>query len=325
MNLLLSPLPTKKLTLKNRLVLPPMATAKANPDGSMSEEILAYYEEKTRDRNLGLVIVEHSFISEEGRANKNQLAVSEDHHVEGLRCLSTLLRNQGAVSCLQINHAGMYARPSDSAVMPFGVSPHPERKVAVLTENDILKVVSDFKNAAARAKEAGFDAVEIHSAHGYLLNQFYSPLTNKRNDSYGGNLKNRIRIHREVLKAVREAVGDLYPVFLRLGASDYQDEGTTLEDSVVAAKIFEGDGLDVLDVSGGFAGYTNPQEQTQGYFRALTKELKKHIQIPVILTGGITDLSAAEEILKNQESDLIGIGRAIFKDSEFLRKALEQL
>ena len=325
MSLLLTPLPTLKFTLKNRLTLPPMATAKAKADGSMSEEILAYYDEKTQDQNLGLVIVEHSFISEEGRANKNQLSASKDHHVEGLRALSDLLRKNGAFSCLQINHAGMYARPSDASVVPFGVSSHPEKEVRVMTDEDIKKVISDFSAAARRAKEAGFDAVEIHSAHGYLLNQFYSPLTNKRTDAYGGSLENRRRIHREVLRAVREAVGESYPVFLRLGASDYQEGGTTLLDSVETAKILEAEGLDLLDVSGGFAGYINPHENTQGYFRDLTGELKKHIRIPVLLTGGITDLYAAEELLLKGESDLIGIGRAIYKDSGFLRKELERL
>ena len=271
------------------------------------------------------MIVEHSFISEEGRANKNQLSASKDHHVEGLRALSDLLRKNGAFSCLQINHAGMYARPSDASVVPFGVSSHPEKEVRVMTDEDIKKVISDFSAAARRAKEAGFDAVEIHSAHGYLLNQFYSPLTNKRTDAYGGSLENRRRIHREVLRAVREAVGESYPVFLRLGASDYQEGGTTLLDSVETAKILEREGLDLLDVSGGFAGYTNPQEKTQGYFRDLTGELKKHIRIPVLLTGGITDLYAADELLLKGESDLIGIGRAIYKDSGFLRKELERL
>lgn len=322
---LFTPLSVKNLTLKNRIIMPPMATAKANGDGTMSKEILEYYHEKTKDEYLSMVIVEHSFISEQGRANKGQLSVSKDAHIEGLKSLADLLRKNNTVSCLQINHAGIYARPLDSFMLPIGPSPSPTKTVKVMTREAIGLLIKEFAEAARRTKEAGFDAVEIHSAHGYLLNQFYSPLCNKRTDSYGGSLHNRMRLHIEILEAVRAAVGEDYPIFLRLGASDYKEGGVTLTESIQAAKIFQEKGLDLLDVSGGFAGYTHPEDLQQGYFKELTSALKAHLSIPVILTGGITDLQAADQIIREEQTDLVGIGRAIYKDSNFLENALKEL
>ena len=156
---------------------------------------------------------------------------------------------------------------------------------------DIQKVVYDFTSAAIRAKQAGFDGVEIHSAHGYLLNQFYSPLTNKRTDEYNAQtLNGRLKLHKEIIKSVRNAVGDNYPIAIRLGACDYMDGGTTLQDSITAAKLLEQAGVDLLDISGGFCGYIKPNCKEQGYFREITQAIKAVVNIPVILTGGITEV-----------------------------------
>ncbi len=323
MKKLLSPIKVKDLELKNRLVLPPMATAKAEEDGTMSNDILSYYDEKTKDGILSLVIVEHSFISEEGRANKRQMSVGSDVMIEGLKKLRETIHSNGSLAVMQINHAGMYARQLDETLLPVGPSKSEEKEVRELQKEDLVKITEDFAKAASRCMEAGFDGVEIHSAHGYLLNQFYSPLINKRTDEYGGSLLNRIRLHVEIIRAVRKAVGPDYPVLLRLGASDYKEGGTTIEDSVTAAKFFEKEGVDLLDISGGFCGYTHPDVTRQGYFCEITEAIKKEVSIPVLLTGGITDLHAAEDLLVNDQTDLVGIGRPIFKDSDFLKNALD--
>jgi len=161
--------------------------------------------------------------------------------------------------------------------------------------------------------------------NGYLLNQFFSPLTNKRNDEYGGNVLDRIKIHLEVIDAVQSAVGEEFPILLRLGASDYVEGGTTIEDSIIAAQEFEKAGVDILDISGGFCGYIAPEIAGQGHFSSLTEEIMKVVSIPVILTGGITDVNFAEELLAERKSDLIGIGRAIYKDSKWAEKAIKSL
>jgi len=182
--------------------------------------------------------------------------------------------------------------------------------------------VEAFRAAALRAKTAGFDGVEIHSAHGYLLNQFLSPLSNKRTDEYGGDILGRIRIHLEVIKAVREEVGDNFPILLRMGACDYREGGTSIEDSTAAAKAFEEAGVDILDISGGFCGYVNPTDNGQGYFSALTEAMKSTVSIPAILTGGVTNPDAAEQLLKDGKADLIGVGRAVYKDSDWAKNAM---
>ena len=201
-----------------------------------------------------------------------------------------------------------------------------ETQVLNLLENstqDTITVSQDCLILETLDRAKGFDGVEIHSAHGYLLNQFYSPLTNKRTDEYGSsNMNNRLRLHLEIIKSVRKVVGKEYPIALRLGACDYMDGGSTIEDGVEAAKILAEAKIDLLDISGGFCGYVRPQANNQGYFQELTIAIKKVVNIPVILTGGITDSIAAEELLQDNKADMIGVGRAILKDSSWAKEAI---
>lgn len=326
---LIKPLELNKITLKNRLIMPPMATSKAEKDGKVSKDILDYYFEKSNGGYISLIIIEHSFISQEGKASANQLSIAEDGVVEKLKELASIIHKNGSKAVMQINHAGSAASSDITGSEPVGPSAVPNpRKGNIpkeLSKNEISEIVYSFKEAARRIKEAGFDAVEIHSAHGYLLNQFFSPLTNKRNDEYGGDIKGRIKIHLEVIRAVREAVGEDFPILLRLGASDYMEGGSTIEDSKFATQKFERAGIDILDISGGFCGYMVPGTTEQGYFSQLTKAIKEVVSIPVILTGGITEASAAEKLLSEGKADLIGVGRAIYKDSKWAQNAIEGL
>lgn len=330
MSILNTPIRIGQLELKNRLVMPPMATSLASEKGEITKQICDYYDEKSAGGYIGLIITEHSYVSEAGKVRKEQPSIAKDEDVPGLRRLVDSIHKNGPKVMAQINHAGGVANPqvtgypasySASAVkMPkFPTVP------AEMTRQDLEKVIRDFAAAALRAKQAGFDGVEIHSAHGYLLNQFYSPLCNKRTDAYGGNLQNRLRLHTEIIRAVRSAVGQEYPVALRLGACDYMEGGSTLEDGVEAAKILEQTGIDLLDVSGGFCGYLRPGAEGQGYFQELTEAIKKVVGIPVILTGGITEGMAAEALLRENKADLIGVGRAILKDSLWAKKAVLSL
>jgi NADPH2 dehydrogenase len=329
MSYLLKPLQVGTLRLNNRLVMPPMATAKAESDGKVSQDILDYYKEKSEGGNISLIIIEHSFITSEGKASKNQLSVSNDNMIEDLRKLADVIHQNGSKAIMQLNHAGSAAEKEVIGTMPVGpsavINPRKGNIPRELTNKEIEDIIQAFHDAARRTKEAGFDGVEIHSAHGYLLNQFFSPLTNKRQDEYGGSIHNRIRIHLKVIEAVRKAVGDDFPVLLRLGASDYMDGGSTIEDGQIAAKEFEKAGIDILDISGGFCGYVVPGCTEQGYFAQLSESAKKVISIPVILTGGITEAKAAEQLLADGKADLIGVGRAIFKDSTWAQRAVESL
>ncbi len=324
MKKLLTPFKLKNLTLKNHIILPPMATSKAGDNGEVSDEILAYYDEKTKNKDLALVIIEHSFIRHDGRANRDQMSVADDSMVEGLKALAHTLHHNDTLAVMQINHAGANANPKEHVPNLLAPSLNTHRNAHEMTKTEIYKLIEDFASAAKRVKDAGFDGVEIHAAHGYLLNQFYSPLTNKRTDEFGGDVPNRIRILIDVVLAVRQAVGMDFPILLRLGASDYQDGGTTLKDSIFAAKSLKEAGVDLLDISGGFSGYKNPDSDDQGYFHGLSEGIKKEVDIPTILTGGITNLSSADELISSGKTDLIGIGRPILNDSSWLKKQLEE-
>lgn len=330
MNILNSPFRIGGLTLSSRLVMPPMATGKSTDEGSASEAICSYYDEKTAGGALGLVITEHAFISPEGRAGKGQSSLASDITAESLKRLTDTIHKNGVPVFAQLNHAGAAADPSLTGLPSIGPSMTelPRRGTkpdSIMNVDEIRRVTEAFALAAVRAKRAGYDGVEIHSAHGYLLNQFYSPLTNRRTDAYtGSTLEGRIRFHLEIIAAVRSAVGADYPVALRLGACDYMEGGSTAEDSTAACIAFEKAGIDLLDISGGLCGYTIPglANPPEGYFSPLTAAIRNAVRIPVILTGGVVTAQGAEKLLENGCADLIGVGRALLMDSKWAVNAL---
>lgn len=326
---LLNPLQIGPIQLSNRLVMPPMTTSKALPSGEVSQEILDYYADKSEGGYISLIIIEHSFVQLNGKASAQQLSIADDSMISRLRELATIIQNNGSKVMMQINHAGSAASHeiiSTTPVAPSAIAnPRKGSIPRELTRQELTELIDAFHHAARRTKEAGFDGVEIHSAHGYLLNQFFSPLTNYRTDEYGGNVHNRIRIHLEIIEAVRAAVGNDFPILLRLGASDYREGGTTIDDSLVAAREFEKAGIDVLDISGGFSGYQVPGISGQGYFAPLSEAIKNVVSIPVILTGGVTEPQVAERLLAEGKADLIGVGRAILNDSQWALRAIDCL
>lgn len=326
MSYLLKPLQAGQLAFANRLVMPPMATSKAEPNGRVSQALLEYYAEKSAGGYISLIIIEHSYIKADGKASDQQLSVADDGMIEGLRQLANVIHRNGPKTMMQINHAGSATSEEIIGITPIAPSPvpHPRRKhmPRELKRREIADVIEAFAKAARRTKEAGFDGVEIHAAHGYLLNQFFSPLTNKRTDEYGGDIHNRIRLHLEVIEAVRSTVGEDFPILLRLGASDFRAGGVTIEDSQIAAQEFARAGVNILDISGGFSGYIVPGLTEQGFFAPLSEAIKEVVSIPVILTGGITEVEAVERLLADGKADLIGVGRAILNDSKWAEQAI---
>ena len=314
------------MELQGRVIMPPLGTYKCTEDGKVTEDNLEYYSARARNPHVSMIITEHSYISPEGKAKPRQLSVSDDSDIDGLRLLTDTIHAGGAKVMCQLNHAGSAAlaevtgrqavAPSP-VILPTVPKTGDDTPPAELTKEQIAETVHRFAAAAVRAKAAGYDAVEIHSAHAYLLNQFYSPLTNLRTDEYGGSLDNRLRIHREVIAAVREAVGPEYPVAIRLGGCDYMEGGSTLEDCVYAAKLFAEAGVDLIDLSGGMCRYTIPGHNEPGYFRAMSEAVKKEVPVPVLLTGGVKTLADAEKLLEEGAADLIGVGRKLFQDAEW--------
>lgn len=321
-----SPFEHRRFSLKNRLVLPPMASAKATQEGRVNDALLFYYDALTRPAPLGLVITEHAFISSSGRASAHQLSLAEDHFVEDLsRLVDRLHKNETLVFC-QLNHSGGKTRETDREKI-LGVS----AKVPLLplsyqdnfkemTLEDMNRVKEEFVQAGLRAQRAGFDGLDIHSAHGYLLNQFYSPLSNMRQDAYGGPLENRLRIHLEIIKDLREALGD-YPLALRLGGADFMEGGSTPAEAAEASRLLEEAGVDFLDISGGFCGYDLPHPREEGYFKEITLAIREKSSLPLLLTGGIRSRSGADQLLQSGAADLIGVGRAFLSDPLWGKKA----
>jgi len=327
---LLEPFVQGRLSLHNRLVMPPMATAKAGAGGEMTDALLGYYDQKSAGGAIGLVITEHCYIAMQGRSRVGQPSIAVDETVEGWKRLVDVLHRNGSKVAVQINHCGgatsgaatgaeSVAPSAITSLIGSGETPRP------LATHEIATIVAQFASAARRAREAGFDGVEIHAAHGYLLNQFYSPITNRRSDEYGGDLRGRIRMHLEVIEAVRAEVGGEFPVLLRFGAVDYIEGGSRIEDALVAAAEFEQAGVDVLDITGGLLGYERPGHDEPGYFGDVSAAIKQVVATPVILTGGVTEARQAERLLAEGRADLIGVGRAMLKDSEWARRAVREL
>ncbi len=309
------------LPLKNRLVMPPMQTARTAL-GHVTDDLVQYYRERAQFSTPGLIIMEHSCITEGGRATASQLTIATDEMIAEHRRLTAAIHEAGSRAFAQLNHAGsngMYEPVSASDLCipakPQAAPPRP------LTADEIRTLEEDWTAAALRAMEAGYDGVEIHAAHGYLLNQFYSPLTNRRTDAYGGSLENRLRFTLETLARVRAAVGADVPVAVRLGGADYLPGGSSEEDAVQACLLLEQAGADLLDLSGGMCFYTRPGHKEAGYFSSMSGKVKRAVRTPVLLTGGVRTLADADRLLIEGKADLIGVGRALYKDAHWRENA----
>lgn len=329
---LFSPLQVKHLTFKNRVVLPPMATERSQPDGAVKAESIAYYRDMA-SRGMGLLIVEHNFIAVDGMASPGQMSIAGERDIAGHEKLSRAIHASGVLAALQINHAGSN-RAETCAGSVLGASPvaHPVSGLIPreLDANGIAGIVKAFGLAAGRAQRAGYDLVEIHCAHGYLLSQFLSPFTNHRSDRYGGSLADRRRLLMEVIEEVRVQVGAAYPLLLRLGLSDtppgmeMHRGGLTLVEGIETARAAAAAGIDILDISGGLCGSRPAGLEGEAYFLPWLQALRPAVTIPLILTGGVRKAETAAEVLAKGSADLVGVGRALAADPEWVRKAKVQ-
>ncbi len=329
--LLKQPIKIKELEISNRLVLPPMHTGKC-PDGKVTPELCEYYVRRAADGCVGLIITEFSYVSQQGRATLVQLSLADDSDIEGHKMLVGAIHAAGSRTFSQINHAGAAALKEITGCDPVApsevLSPRAKKDARLpraLTVEEIHKIEDDYAAAAVRSKAAGYDGVEIHGAHGYLYNQFFSPLMNHRHDEYGcDTVENRARIFTETIRKIRSKVGKDYPVAVRLGGCDYMDGGSTIEDCVKAACLMVEAGCDFMDISGGICGTMNPHDQNPGYFWESSKAVKEAVDVPVLLTGGITTAAQAENLLMEGKADMIGVGRALFKDADWARRAMDE-
>jgi len=304
-----------------------MATGLATTQGEVTEDLVKHYEKRAEE--LGLQIVEHSYVMKGGKLSQRQLGIYDDKLVAGLAKLTERIRSLGTPIAIQINHAGRATTSDLCGQQPVGPSPIPHSSEhetpRELSKNAIEELIETFSLAARRAVEAGFDAVEVHGAHGFLLNQFLSPLSNKRNDEYGGSLENRMRFHSQIIARIKEKIGKSFPLLYRLGADDMHPEGLTLKESKVFAQNLEKWGVHAIDVSGGMLGSRPTHLTGSGYYVPLAEAIKSVVNVPVIGVGGIKTLDFADEVIRKNRVDLVAVGRAMLADPKWAIKATEAL
>jgi len=313
-----------RMELKNRIVMPPMVTRYASDDGFVTERTKNYYEARARG-GPGLVIVEATYVHRQGWAFYNQIGISEDKFIPKLKELTDVVHQHGARIGIQLHHGGRQATEALSGLQPVAPSPLPMAGGEMpreLTVEEIAETVAYFAEAAVRAKKAGFDGVELHAAHGYLIDQFLSPISNKRTDEYGGDVHRRARFLLETIAAVKEAAGDDYPVWCRMDGREYGSEGITLEDAQETARLAQDAGLVAIHVTA-WGPATPINRTTPTFVSAILEELaegiKKAVSIPVIAVGRLTP-EDGERLLKEGKADLIAIGKAMLADPEWANK-----
>jgi NADPH2 dehydrogenase len=323
---LFSPLEVGGFELKNRLVMAPLFLGYAGEAGTVNAALLEHYSLMARS-GVALVVAENASIDHpEASGSHRQLRADADGCVEGLARLARTIKDGGALACLQVHHGGRYARAAAEPVAPSTVEVF-GRMPRELGADELPGIARKFADTARRAQKAGFDMVELHGGTGYLLSEFISPRTNLRTDKYGGTLENRCRFPREVIRAVRAAVGGM-PVGYRFLADEWLPGGLSLEESSRAAPLLEAEGLAYLSVMGGtYESFGLPEvvekSEKPGYMVDLAAGVKAMVKIPVIAAGRIDSGRLAESILEEGKADLIGLARVLWADPDWPAKVRE--
>ncbi len=323
-----SPVTINGMTLKNRIIMPPMGTNFAGINGEVSEEQLDYYELRAKG-GTGLITIENVCIDFPFASNgTTQLRIDNDQYVPGLFRLTERLHKHGACVSVQLNHAGASAYPGRlNHQQPLSSSNVPSKKNGLvpraMTKEDIYQVIDKFGEAALRARQAGFDCVEIHAGHSYLLCQFLSPVYNQRDDEFGGSLENRARIVQLVIDKVREQVGPRFPISLRFSLEDFVEGGNHKDDMITMLSYCQ-DKVDILNVSVALNDTLQFQidqmDLEDGWKRKLSRVVRDKFHKPTVVSGNIRTPAIAESILSEGDADLIAIGRGLIAEPEWVNK-----
>jgi NADPH2 dehydrogenase len=315
----------KNLELKNRIVMAPMCMYSADTEGNANDWHFVHYASRAVG-GVGLIIVEATGVESRGRITDHDLGIWNDEHIEGLKNIVDLCHKNGAKVGIQLGHAGRKSEVlSEPSIAPSALAFSDDYRTPMeMTVEDISEVVNSFKVAAERVVKAGFDVIEIHGAHGYLISEFLSPLANKRTDEYGGSKENRSRFLKEIISAVRKVWTEDKPLIVRVSAEDYLPEGNHDSDIADLMNIVKAEGVDIIHVSSG--GVVNaPMRVYPGYQVKYAETIKKETALPVIAGGLITSSSMAEEILQNHRADLIFLGRELLRNPYWPLQAAKEL
>ena len=318
------------MELSNRFVRSATWEGLATVEGHVTSQLIQTVDGLARG-GVGLIITSHAYIQPQGQASPWQLGIYSDACVSGLKDLAAAVHASGGKIIAQLAHAGNFAAEKLTDQPPLvvsdfqGLADTPRKE---LSFEDMDEIVSAYVAAALRAKTAGFDGVQLHSAHGYLLSQFLSPYFNRRIDDYGGIIENRARIHVRICKAVREAVGYQYPVLIKLNCRDFTDDGLTSEDSIQVARLLADAGLDAVEMSGGLLtsprmGPSRPgikKKEKEAYFREDALAFKSKLDLPLILVGGIRSFDLAEQLVEDGTADFISMSRPFIREPGLIKR-----
>ncbi|QHE52617.1 NADPH dehydrogenase NamA [Pontibacillus sp. HMF3514] len=320
---LFSPITFGKVTLKNRIVMSPMCMYSCEQkDGKVVPFHLAHYESRAAGQ-AGLVFTEATAVLPEGRISEEDLGIWNDEHIEGLQQINEGIHRHGARSGIQLAHAGRKAVINGDIFAPSSVPYKDDWKVPrEMSKEDIKRTIDAFAEGARRAKEAHFDIIELHGAHGYLINQFLSPLTNKREDEYGGDRESRFRFLDEIIEAVKTTWDG--PIFVRISANEYHPGGNTMDDFLYFAREMKNHGVNLIDCSSGGVVSARPNV-FPGYQLSYADQIRNEANIATGAVGMITSGIQAEEVIQNNRGDLIFVARAMLRNPYWAKAAADEL
>ena len=319
------------LELKNRFVRSATWEGMAGEDGSCSDRLTQAMVDLV-EGEIGLIITSHTYISKQGQAGPWQLGIHRDELTSGLEKMTSAVHRSGGKVVLQLAHAGFRAPLELTGGEAMGPSMQPVEsgpKCREMTRVDLETVTGAFADGAERAQRSGFDGVQIHSAHGYLLSQFLAPAYNRREDEYGGSLENRARIVMEVLQAIRSRVGPGYPVMIKMNSEDFLPNGLTTDEMVQVAVLLKGAGVDAIELSGGTgdSGKFVPvrmgkigSEDKEGYYREAAGKFKEAVDTPLMLVGGIRSYNVAKHLVGRGLADYISLSRPLIREPDLISR-----
>jgi 2,4-dienoyl-CoA reductase-like NADH-dependent reductase (Old Yellow Enzyme family) len=334
MSILFEPTKIGRMEIRNRFVRSATYDGSTDKTGMISERQIALCAELA-DNAVGLLITGIAYVAKSGQISGFQNSLATDEMIPSFSMLAETVHHKGGSIAVQLFHAGRergkFARLKSDAMGPSAIEndPYFGASSRTMEEGEILEIIEAFGNAARRARESGFDAVQVHGAHAYLLAQFLSPYANRRKDQWGGSLENRLRLHCEIYRNIREKVGSDFPVLLKLGVADGFPGGLTFEEGKKAAKLLARCGYDALEVSSGLRGlgYEGTEFRTkitsmdrEAYFRDWCKDIKKAVQVPVMMVGGLRSIELMEVIVRNEEADFVSLSRPLIREPDLITR-----
>jgi len=335
MSILFTPVRIGSVTVPNRFVRSATHDFMADDEGNVTDANVELYR-RLAEGEVGLIITGHAHVQPSGKASPKQMAVFDDRFIEGLARIPEIVHHFASRVFLQIAHAGRQTKEKLCGCIPVSPSAvyDPVSKIMPreLASDEFQVLIVDFISAAKRAKRAGFDGVQLHAAHGYLLSSFLSPHTNRRADEWGGPVENRARVLVEILRGVKSACGRDFPVIVKLNSTDFLEGGLVLEDAVRVARMIEAEGIDGIEVSGGMAEAGRGSvwaglrgEDEEGYFVENAARIKRAVRVPVFALGGIRTLAVAERIVREGRADLVSLSRPLIRDPFLVKHFREGL